>query len=251
MAAKSHEYRALNPERVINTIQLLRARIEDRFPDSGLSKVCSELEGLANETKSKIEWIGTPKLWIRFGVGGVIAVMVGILIYTLTTFRVSSGDFTVGDLVQISEAGLNDVVLIGAAIFFLINVETRVKRGRALKVLYELRSIAHVIDMHQLTKDPSRQLAHNTEHSPKSNLTTFQLTRYLDYCSEMLSLTSKVGALYAQVIDDQVVLQAVNEIEDLTTGLSQKIWQKIMVIKDLSADEGSPTPPAPSESPAS
>ena len=250
MASKSHEYRALNPERVIDTIQLLRARIHDRFPDSGLSKVCSELEGLANETKSKIEWIGTPKLWIRLGVGGVIAVMVGILIYTLSTFRVASGEFNVGDLVQISEAGLNDVVLIGAAIFFLINVETRIKRSRALKVLYELRSIAHVIDMHQLTKDPSRQLAHNTEHSPKSNLTTFQLTRYLDYCSEMLSLTSKVSALYAQVIDDQVVLQAVNEIEDLTTGLSQKIWQKIMVIKDLSSDERNPSAPDETATPS-
>ncbi|MFN8395429.1 MAG: hypothetical protein U0176_12365 [Bacteroidia bacterium] len=250
MASKSHEYRALNPERVIDTIQLLRARIHDRFPDSGLSKVCSELEGLANETKSKIEWIGTPKLWIRLGVGGVIAVMVGILIYTLSTFRVASGEFNVGDLVQISEAGLNDVVLIGAAIFFLINVETRIKRSRALKVLYELRSIAHVIDMHQLTKDPSRQLAHNTEHSPKSNLTTFQLTRYLDYCSEMLSLTSKVSALYAQVIDDQVVLQAVNEIEDLTTGLSQKIWQKIMVIKDLSSDERDPAAPDETATPS-
>lgn len=251
MAVKSHEYRALNPERVISTIQTLRARIEDRFPDSGLSKVCSELEGLANETKAKIEWIGTPKLWIRLGAGGVIVVMVGILIYTLSTFRLTSGEFNVGDLVQISEAGLNDVVLIGAAIFFLVNIETRIKRRRALKVLYELRSIAHVIDMHQLTKDPSRQLAHNTQHSPKNNLTDLQLTRYLDYCSEMLSLTSKVSALYAQVIDDQVVLQAVNEIEDLTTGLSQKIWQKIMVIKDLSPGEGNPSQPSPPAMPES
>lgn len=235
MSAKKHQYRTLNPERVIDTIRQLHARIEDRFPESGLGKVCSELDGLANETIAKIEWIGTPKLWIRFGAGSIIAVMVIILIYTVSTFQLKSGEFTVGDLVQISEAGINDIVLIGAAVFFLVSVETRVKRRRALKVLYELRSIAHVIDMHQLTKDPSRQLAHNTPHSPKENLTSLQLTRYLDYCSEMLSLTSKVSALYAQVIDDQVVLQAVNEIEDLTTGLSQKIWQKIMVIKELEA----------------
>ena len=132
---------------------------------------------------------------------------------------------------------MNDVVLIGAAVFFLFSVENRVKRSRALKVLYELRAIAHVIDMHQLVKDPSRQISQNTEHSPKVDLTPAQLTRYLDYCSEMLSLTSKVGALYAQAIDDSVVLQTVNEVEELTTSLSQKIWQKIMVIKELEMDQ--------------
>jgi hypothetical protein len=237
LQAMAHIYRTLDILKVVETIQHLRLRIDDRFPGSGLSQVCAELEDLTEETRQKIAWISTPKLWIRIGVGGIILAMVGTLIYTISTFKVSSGTFTVGDLVQISEAGINDVVLIGAAVWFLFNVETRVKRSRALKVLYELRAIAHVIDMHQLTKDPSRRLSQNTQHSPKNNLSGVQLTRYLDYCSEMLSLVSKVGALYSQVIDDQVVLQTVNEIEDLTTSLSQKIWQKIMVIKELEGQE--------------
>lgn len=231
-----HAYRTLDVDKVIETIHHLHMRIEDRFPNSGLSKVCTELEDLAEETRQKIKWISTPKLWIRLGVGSLIAIMIAILLYTVSTFRLASGEFTVGDLVQISEAGINDIVLIGAAIYFLVSIELRVKRGRAMKILHELRSIAHVIDMHQLTKDPSRHTSQNTAHSPKNNLTGIRLTRYLDYCSEMLSITSKVGALYAQAIDDQVVLQTVNEIEDLTTGLSQKIWQKIMVIKELAPD---------------
>lgn len=230
---------------MVETIQHLHKRIEDRFPGSGLSQVCYELEDLTEETRQKIDWIATPKLWIRIGIGSIILVMVGILVYTLSTFKVASGNFTVGDLVQISEAGINDIALIGAAVWFLFNIEKRVKRTRALKVLYELRSIAHVIDMHQLTKDPSRRLSHNTTHSPKDNLTGLQLTRYLDYCSEMLSLTSKVGALYAQAIDDEVVLQTVNEIEDLTTSLSQKIWQKIMVLKEFDRADGIDGPATP------
>ena len=240
-------YRSLDVEKVIETIRHLDLRIQDRFPNSGLGKVCGELEDLAEVTKQRIEWIKTPKMWIRIGIGSIIVLMIVILVYTISTFKVASGDFTVGDLVQISEAGINDIVLIGAAIFFLFSVENRVKRGRALKVLYELRSIAHVIDMHQLTKDPSRQASHNTAHSPKVNLSPLELTRYLDYCSEMLSLTSKVGALYAQAIDDGVVLQTVNEVEELTTSLSQKIWQKIMVIKELEFDGGTNEPqnPAP------
>jgi len=59
------------------------------------------------------------------------------------------------------------------------------------------------------------------------------LTRYLDYCSEMLALVSKIAALFAQNIEDPVVLAAVNDLESLTQGLSGKIWQKIMIL-DLS-----------------
>jgi hypothetical protein len=46
----------------------------------------------------------------------------------------------------------------------------------------------------------------------------------------MLSLTSKLAALYAQNLPDPVIIDAVNDIERLTTNLSQKIWQKITIL---------------------
>ncbi|MCA9061208.1 MAG: hypothetical protein KDA85_21995, partial [Planctomycetaceae bacterium] len=130
------------------------------------------------------------------------------------------------------------IVLMGAAIFFLLTLESRIKRHRVLKALYELRSVSHVIDMHQLTKDPSRVVAasaHPTRSSPERTLTPFLLARYLDYCSEMLSLIGKLASLYAQSNPDEVVLQAVNDIETLTNGLSRKIWQKITMLDNCSA----------------
>ena len=53
------------------------------------------------------------------------------------------------------------------------------------EALHELRGVAHVIDMHQLTKDPRgmKFKAIATASSPERTLTPFQLTRYLDYCS--------------------------------------------------------------------
>ncbi len=39
-----------------------------------------------------------------------------------------------------------------------------------------------------------------------------------------------MAALYIQNFDDPVALQAVNEVEGLTTGLSRKIWQKLMIV---------------------
>ena len=136
------------------------------------------------------------------------------------------------DLVQAIDSGLNELILFAVAVFFLINLETRIKRQRAIKAIHELRSIAHVIDMHQLTKDPERVLGDwsATENSPKVRMTPMQLNRYLDYCSEMLSLVGKVASLYVQRFDDEAAVAAVSEVEQLTTGLSRKIWQKIMIL---------------------
>ena len=109
---------------------------------------------------------------------------------------------------------------------------SRVKRRRALKAIHELRALAHIIDMHQLTKDPERVMSPGgeTASSPKRKMKPFALGRYLDYCSEMLSIVGKIAALYVQNFDDNVVLASVNEVEALTTGLSRKIWQKIMIL---------------------
>ena len=41
----------------------------------------------------------------------------------------------------------------------------------------------------------------------------------------------KLAALYVQHYDDQVALAAVDGIEDLTNGLSRKIWQKIAMLE--------------------
>jgi hypothetical protein len=93
--------------------------------------------------------------------------------------------------------------------------------------------------MHQLTKDPSAFGAPRTSSSPDRTMTVFQLLRYLGYCSELLSLSSKVAALYADKLRDPVVVDAVGDIERLTTDLSQKIWQKIELVQ-----QRAPTRPA-------
>jgi hypothetical protein len=74
-------------------------------------------------------------------------------------------------------------------------------------------------------------------------MTPFQLSRYLDYCAELLSLTSKLAALHAQHLKDPVVLGAVNDVEALAGGLSQHIWQKIMLL-DAEAGKGGPVTPS-------
>lgn len=228
-------YRSLDPEKTILTIKTLEKRINERFPDAGLTKVCNELYMLANANMERADWIARPNYILRAFVAMVIFVIVLALAYSISYMDITTKSMDAGYIVQIAEAALNDLVLISAAIFFLITVENRVKRSRTLEALHELRTIAHVIDMHQLTKDPGRLLRNVilTDSSPRDTMSAYELMRYLDYCSEMLSLTGKLAALYAQNFRDAVVLSAVNELENLTTGLSRKIWQKIMILHKL------------------
>ena len=138
------------------------------------------------------------------------------------------------------EATLNELVLLGVAVIFLATAEGRIKRHRSLRALRELRSIAHVVDMHQLTKDPKDLLSDSAEpgetDDDREPMSRGELAQYLDYCSEVLSLTSKLAALYLEGFDDHVVIGAVNEIENLASGLSGKIWQKIMILDRVAED---------------
>lgn len=225
-------YRALDADRIVATIKRLSKRIEERFPESGLTQVAKELRTISLQSRERVLLAARPIPWVRVLVAVLIALIIGAVIGALVRFEWSV-EVGLLDALGALEAAINDIVFVFAGIFFLWTVETRIKRGRSLKALHELRSIAHVIDMHQLTKDPERMLssdAKDTESSPKRTMTPAELGRYLDYCSELLSLTGKLAALYVQDFDDSVVLTSVNEIESLTTGLSRKIWQKLMMV---------------------
>ena len=245
---------ALQPKLIVKTIELLHQRIGERFPDSGLNNVCQQLLVIAQNMQVRAEWIGKPVKWLRFVTWAICSLIIGLAIAPLVYLAFSDNAVELHEnwfteILQIMESATNNVVLIGAAIFFLLTLETRYRRQRALKALHELRSIAHVIDMHQLTKDPHRITdKHNylsTSGSPKLEMTQFKLRRYLDYCSEMLSLTGKIAAVYAQEFDDEVALAGASELETLTTGLSQKIWQKIAMLHTIESGSAPSIVPVP------
>ena len=225
-------YRTIRAEKVIETAQRLSERVRERFPEAGLSKVADEILAVARETDERAQRISRPNIPLRVGVVALIALGVAFVVMVVRNVRVTESVWDAANFIQASESLLGDLVFVGAAIAFLVTLETRVKRGRALSALNELRALAHIIDMHQLTKDPEMVLAHHapTAASPQRKLTAFELNRYLDYCSEMLAIVSKIAGLYVQSFPDSQALAAVDEIESLTTGLSQKIWQKLVIL---------------------
>jgi hypothetical protein len=231
---------SLDPAAVVETVELLRRRIGQRFPGSGLLRVCTELERVTRQTSDRTAWIGKPLLGLRVAVGTLVLVIVAGLVATGVSLRRPREPLEIFQFLQILESGINDVVLVGAGVFFLMTLETRVKRRRALEAIRELRAIAHIVDMHQLTKDPEwiRTPGGQSPLLDDPPMSRFELSRYLDYCSEMLSITGKVAALYIQDFDDDVALAAVNEVENLTNGLARKIWQKLMIVYAMGPEKG-------------
>jgi hypothetical protein len=234
-------YRMLDAGAILATCERLSARIDERFPGAGLSKVGRELLDLSRESGQRIDSIRRPIWPIRIGVGIVLAFIATIAIGVVAFASKPETRIELFSLLQIAETAINDVVFLGVAIFFLLTIEARIKRRRALQALHQLRCIAHVIDMHQLTKDPEQLLSggNRTASSPQRTLSRFELARYLDYCTELLSIVSKIAALHLQYLEDALVLEAVNDIQNLTSGLSSKIWQKIMIIDGVGAQSES------------
>lgn len=230
-------FRTLNSDHIVATLETLASRVGERFPDASLNNVVAELIELAKRDRRRSRRLARPYLFLRAGTllavgAAVVALMfVGKGLWGWANLEGAQADiFTVFEGV---EAGLNIVILTAVAIFTLTRIEERLKRNLALDDLHELRSVAHVIDMHQLTKDPTAllRLGPRTASSPTREMSEFELTRYLDYCAELLSLAGKVAALYAQSSQDPVVINAVNDIETLTSNMASKIWQKIMIVQ--------------------
>ena len=248
-AGGTQSYGELRAAPVRDTIAQLARRIHERFPGSGLSRLAGELALLAEQNEAVVERLRHPLWWLRTLTALGIAAVLAVSVWAASQFvrMAAAGIGGAADLVQGIDAAINELIFLSLVVLFLASLETRLKRRTALRMLHRLRIIAHVVDMHQLTKDPDHALrpVDATPSSPTRSLSREQLARYLDYCSELLALTSKLAALHAQHLQDPVVLGAVNDIESLTADLSRKIWQKITILDTAwpRAGERAGTPP--------
>ena len=226
-----NSYRNLASQKIADTLTTLAQRIGERFPGSGLLQVCRELIVMAEQTSARADKIARPNVPLIAGVWLLLLLAAGTIVWLLGKATQLETSTELTNVMQGVDAGVSLLIVLGGAAFYLSSVESRWRRRAVLKALHEFRSIAHVIDMHQLTKDPSALGGPRTSSSPDREMTRFELVRYLSYCSEMLSLASKSAAVYAEKIGDPAVVDAVGDIERLTTNLSQKIWQKITLVE--------------------
>jgi hypothetical protein len=214
------------------TVAHLERRICARFGERGLTKAARDLGQLVGQVEEEASQSHTRlKRRTLAGRATSITIIVATLVALVFSLQspVTKGLERNEHWVFLVESVINDLVFVGIAVLFLWAMPERLERRALLQTLHRLRSLAHVIDMHQLSKDPE-QLSPTyvaTAESVQHGLDADQLYHYLDYCSEMLSLTAKTAALCGEHTADGVVLETISTIETLTTQLSNKIWQKI------------------------
>jgi hypothetical protein len=225
-------YHTLDPDKIIATLETLVRRIGERFPRSGLERVGQNLIEITQRTSAGIASIATPNYTLRILSGLVIAGGIALMAWLAWKARELETSAELTNIMQGVDSATSLIIVFGGLALFIWSLEGRWRRDQALKSLHEVRSIIHVIDMHQLTKDPSALGAPRTSSSPDRRMTPHELLRYLGYCSELLALASKVAALYGDKLRDPAILDAVGDIERLTAHMSQKIWQKIELIQD-------------------
>jgi hypothetical protein len=229
--------RQLRNDKLLETVEKVRQRILDRFPDAGLGQVAAEISQITRDAIARAEAIGRPNLWIRAGQVLLLLIAVaGVIVYTQTRADPKPPLQTVLEFLDVTKGS---AAILAATAIFLFTLETRLKRGRALKAVHELRAMAHLIDMHQLTKDPD-QLGDPREPVNVGGrpMDAEAMGRYLHYCTELLAIVSKVGQLYVQDFPDAQAVAAVDQFENLATGLSNKIWQKLMILDRVRPEAG-------------
>lgn len=230
--SRSSRYRSVDPELLHGTICRLEQRIARRFPQAGLRAVARELIAISEAAARTSRDIRRPIYRLRVPIWLLLIALFTLLALQMMILGRWGEIVSVEEFVGVLETTLGSIFFLAATVAFLLSLETRWKRARALDAMHELRAIAHVVDMHQLTKDPTEPNLGEARMPPDDRpLTVEELTRYLDFCSELLSLISKLAVLYVQDFPDDVAVAAVDEVESLTTGLSRKIWQKITLLR--------------------
>ena len=122
------------------TIAQFSNRVKERFPDGNLIQACDELLRLSRDTKLRAEWIGSPIISLRIVATILISLIAVALVSAFSQLNLSSGRLDVVVFVYFLNAGMNNIVISAAVVFFLITIEARVKRRRSLLAIHELRS---------------------------------------------------------------------------------------------------------------
>jgi hypothetical protein len=218
----------LDPEKLKKTSDGLAQWITSEFGNAHLAKVAIEVHAFTGEAVARAAAIRRPIWYLRVGIWSVIGLLLAGAVHQLWTHQLH-------EIVKFMDDTKGAAMWLWAALAVFITLEVRLKRQRAIKAINELRGLAHIVDMHQLAKDEAidEYRKEDREH----------MVEYLHACTALLALLSKLGQLYVENFPDETAVKAVNDFEIITTGLSNKIWMKILSMKRFDITLPKPTDP--------
>lgn len=172
--------------------------MEEEFPSSGLAAVANEVAAVSEGSVDRFHQIQKPRIMMRLMVGILVlcAISGPFLFSVLVNF--SEEVTNLGDFLEATDAGLHMILLLAEGIVFLVGMKNRTRRHQALEALAEYRSLADLVELHQINKAPGLDLKEAPENDIRTVRTVEALASYLDFSGVLLSIIGKLSAYYAQ-----------------------------------------------------
>ena len=225
------EKHRLDPARIIQTAENLARRVSDSLPKSTLAGLAVELAGIARATDVRVREAGRPIYAIR--AASLLAIGSSLLgLWYLVGHIHTRWEFgTITEVFESTDAGFNLLILLAGALWFLITLEGRAKRKKALAFLGELREFIHVVDVTQLYYTPDLY-----KTGPAASRTSLDLDHtYLLFCTEMLAVISNLAPLYTRGAAGDSIWRAAADVEMLANAIAAKLTSKAETVRIMSA----------------
>lgn len=235
MQQVSHQRSTVILEELVETCEKLARRIHEAFPgrsiDDHAKCFAERVDAIVKDKGRAIKAPG----WLQriSAVGGIAAVTLLILTSVLCVRRVGDID-NLPTYLSSLDAFFTVLAATVAGGLTMRSIRQRVEQNLAVKRLDELRGVAHVTDMLQIAKCPTRLLYSDPSTTiPDTALDVRQMTEYLSYAAELQSLTAKVAAVYGRWSTDAAVHAAIDGIERLCADLERKSLQKVLLLEQI------------------
>jgi hypothetical protein len=225
---------SLTAEKIADACEALADRIHERLPGRGIDSHARHLAEHARRlvTTGSARITAPVALRIVSWIGGIAASL--LLLSPLWFVRRTDGIDVLPEFLQSLDSFITVLAATVAGFFTMRSVEHGVCRRRALGELQALRNFAHVTDMLQISKSPTRLLfpLAPTRFTPADD-DAVSMSRYLAYCGELYALIAKLAVLHGEWTSDATVLAAIDDLETLCSSLENKATQKILLLEQL------------------
>lgn len=234
------ELALLRPEQVAKA---LVRRAEIRFGPTGkadrLRALLSELAELAASHEQDQHQVARGRSLIFLLPLFVILAVTALIIAALRIdLQVEAGPVHVSDLMQALDS------LVALLLFAIMLVMGSSKLAKAWlnwkfrRALRRVRRVAERINLVQLDKDPERLLREThqqSEASPKSDLTAWELHRYLSYARNALYLLGLLAFSYVDVAPDDDAEEAAAALQQYIMTMKADVrrkWERVEALRE-------------------
>ena len=233
---------SLQAEKIEKAIDDLEQGIKEMLPGRKIVDICQDLKEVIGEAKKKSSRKSsqsfTRKKFLKLFFIATLILLATFFItlglsYFLKAISTSLGrSIGLEEGLQLTDTAITLLLPSIAYIFYRLKDNIKTYRSAVLQDLHKLRMLSHIIDVKQLNKTPDWLDWKEKQKKHERILNRSEKAFYLEFCSQMQSLIGKIAVLYIRDVNDPALITAVNEIETLTTGLSRKTWQKLMLMQN-------------------